>query len=306
MIAVVLVEYPSPSHWKLRWETNEYPFWVERWKFPVKSVLGGSGKGGCRYVLSGYDETTCTTVVSDSVWPMNFFINKSKKNTFNSHHFFNSLTKTDFTPLKINMSPKKGPFNRKYIFEPLIFRGHASFRGCILWDSKQWNGWKSPFPSIYKWLFGVPGYFGCFETPRCWETLRRRMRAGNGSLQHFQTVFLLKPGSQYFAMFFFQGVHWNTRQQWIFRVLRFECPMWKFPVVVFLHTSAKRKPQRLRGFEALSLLRSSRIRSSFGGMKWWRSAKTKNRLRRTRLMRMPERPERLKLPRSCESQELHN
>ena len=26
MIPVVLVEYHSPSHWKLRWETNEYPF----------------------------------------------------------------------------------------------------------------------------------------------------------------------------------------------------------------------------------------------------------------------------------------
>ena len=40
-------------------------------------------------------------------------------------------------------------------------------------------------------------------------------------------------------MFFFQGVHWNlkARHQSIFRVLRFECPMWKFPVVVFLHTS---------------------------------------------------------------------
>ena len=35
------------------------------------------------------------------------------------------------TPLKTNMSPKKGLlyFNRKYIFPPLILRGHVSFVG---------------------------------------------------------------------------------------------------------------------------------------------------------------------------------
>ena len=37
------------------------------------------------------------------------------------------------TPLKTNECPLKWDcFNRKYIFQPLIFRGHVSFPGSIL------------------------------------------------------------------------------------------------------------------------------------------------------------------------------
>ena len=37
------------------------------------------------------------------------------------------------TPPKTHMSPEKGrTFNRKYIFQPLIFRGHVSFPGSTL------------------------------------------------------------------------------------------------------------------------------------------------------------------------------
>ena len=36
-----------------------------------------------------------------------------------------------FNNLKTNMSLKRDYFNRKYIFQPLIFRGHVSFPGSI-------------------------------------------------------------------------------------------------------------------------------------------------------------------------------
>ena len=41
--------------------------------------------------------------------------------------------KIQVTPLKTNMSPEKGDyFNRKYIFQPVIFRGHFIFPGSTL------------------------------------------------------------------------------------------------------------------------------------------------------------------------------
>ena len=39
------------------------------------------------------------------------------------------LTLSKSTPRKTNLSPKRAYFNRKYIFQPLIFRGHVSFPG---------------------------------------------------------------------------------------------------------------------------------------------------------------------------------
>ena len=33
-------------------------------------------------------------------------------------------------PWKLTCPPKRDHFNRKYIFQPLIFRGHVSFQGC--------------------------------------------------------------------------------------------------------------------------------------------------------------------------------
>ena len=42
------------------------------------------------------------------------------------------------TPPKTNMSPKKNYFNRKYIFQPVIFRGHVSFPGGNM-DTKNGN-----------------------------------------------------------------------------------------------------------------------------------------------------------------------
>ena len=42
---------------------------------------------------------------------------------------------TTFTPLKLNMFPKKGTILiSNYIFQPLIFKGHVSFRGSILYN----------------------------------------------------------------------------------------------------------------------------------------------------------------------------
>ena len=40
------------------------------------------------------------------------------------------------TPSKLTCPPKRDYFNRKYIFQPLIFRGHVSFSGSI---------WSGPF-----------------------------------------------------------------------------------------------------------------------------------------------------------------
>ena len=47
-----------------------------------------------------------------------------EENQFPHHHF------QVLHPGKLTCPLKRDYFNRKYIFQPLIFRGHVSFRGC--------------------------------------------------------------------------------------------------------------------------------------------------------------------------------
>ena len=42
-----------------------------------------------------------------------------------------TFCQNNYKPPKKNASPKKGPFQRKVLFQPLCFRGHVSFRGSI-------------------------------------------------------------------------------------------------------------------------------------------------------------------------------
>ena len=51
-------------------------------------------------------------------------------------------------PRKTNMSPEKDYFSREYIFQPVIFRGHVSFRGCTscLLMNYVSNHWPIPMP----------------------------------------------------------------------------------------------------------------------------------------------------------------
>ena len=53
------------------------------------------------------------------------------------------FSRTGGTPLKTNMSLKRDYFNRKYIFQPLIFRGHVSFPGSTVFRglTEQWPCW---------------------------------------------------------------------------------------------------------------------------------------------------------------------
>ena len=60
------------------------------------------------------------------------------------------------TPPKTNMSLKRDYFNRKYIFQPLTFRGHVSFLGSILDKRHHRETWyitpKENHPRNLEWL----------------------------------------------------------------------------------------------------------------------------------------------------------
>ena len=69
------------------------------------------------------------------------------------------------TPGKTNMSPKKGTiFNRKYIFQPSIFREHVSFRECVkaLWILVDfWDIFKGILQnSLRRKFYMIPLHFG--------------------------------------------------------------------------------------------------------------------------------------------------
>ena len=51
-----------------------------------------------------------------------------------SYHSIIPPKKKNYTLPKTNMSPKRDYFNRKYIFQPSIFRGHVSFQEGRLSD----------------------------------------------------------------------------------------------------------------------------------------------------------------------------
>ena len=52
-------------------------------------------------------------------------------------------------PRKLTCPPNRDYFNRKYIFQPLVFRGHVSFSGSIFQNVGH-NGKKGPF--TYDWV----------------------------------------------------------------------------------------------------------------------------------------------------------
>ena len=62
-------------------------------------------------------------------------VSKTHRNSYHIAFFFHvplsSLKKQKLvTPARSNMSPKMNYFNRKRIFQPLIFRFHVNFPGC--------------------------------------------------------------------------------------------------------------------------------------------------------------------------------
>ena len=83
----------------------------------------------------GYTSTYCILIVP-GIWlttersPAPFQPNA----TTTIHHGVTDLTK--FTPRKLTCAPKKGPFQRKVVFQPSIFRGHVSFRGEFVVENK--------------------------------------------------------------------------------------------------------------------------------------------------------------------------
>ena len=64
----------------------------------------------------------------------------------NSPFFYNQF---GIHPGKLTCPPKRDYFNRKYIFQPSIFRGHASFGECNFWQN-------CPTLSRQPGVFGIP------------------------------------------------------------------------------------------------------------------------------------------------------
>ena len=69
-----------------------------------------------------------------------------------------------FTPRK---TLKRDYFNRKFIFQPSIFRGHVSFRGCITWYPKHLRIFEMLF-----FLFVSVGWFPKLPWKTRWWQLK--------------------------------------------------------------------------------------------------------------------------------------